>query len=65
MEQQNIKAVLFICGFEERRHRDFIVGTEHFNCWESFILVDSDAFATLRQITDFDVSDTSYLVYLS
>ena len=60
MERQDIKAVLFICGFERRRHRNFIVDTE-FNSWESFTLVDSDAFATLGQIADFYVSATQIL----
>ena len=58
MERQDIKAALFTCGFTERRHCDFIVDTEYFNCWEFFTLVDSNAFATLGQITDFDVSAT-------
>ena len=50
MEQRDIKAALFTCEFTERRHGDFIVDTEHFNRWESFTLVDFDAFATLGQI---------------
>ena len=60
MKQRDIKAAHFICGFERRRHCDFIVDTE-FNSWESFTLVDSDAFVTLGQIADFDVSATQIL----
>ena len=58
MERRDIKEALITCGFTERRHCDFIVDTERFNRWESFTLVDFDAFATLGQITDFDVSAT-------
>ena len=58
MERQDIKEVLMTCGFTERRHRDFIVDTEHFNQWEFFTLVDFDVLATLGQIADFDISAT-------
>ena len=58
MERRDTKEALITCEFTERRHRDFIVDTEHFNHWESFTLVDFDALATLGQIADFDVSAT-------
>ena len=60
MEQRDIKAALFICGFQIRRHCDFIVDIE-FSSWKSFTLVDSDAFATLGQFADFDISATQIL----
>ena len=60
MERRDIKAALFICGFERCRHHDFIADTE-FNSWESFTLVDSDAFATLGEFADFNISATQIL----
>ena len=63
MEQGDIKEALITCGSSEHRHRDFIVDTEHFNCWEFFTLFDFDALATLGTIADFDVSATQLFCF--
>ena len=61
MEQRDIKEALKVCGFTDPTHCNFIVHTENFSRWGSFILVNFDAFATLRATATFDISATQLL----